>query len=65
MHQRIKAVESRRQLAGSQTEDPRELVGPGPRVVWQIPFPASQVGKSLRLLELDVARAQGFLGAAM
>src|SRR5207249_502871 len=61
MDERVEAVESRRHLIVAQAEDPGELVRPPARVGAHVPFPAAEIGERLRLLELNVARAQGLV----
>src|SRR5207247_7447262 len=64
MDERVEAVESWRNLIVAEAEDPGELVRPPARVGAHVPFPAAEIGERLRLLELNVARAQGLLGPA-
>src|SRR5207247_6641926 len=64
VHERVEAVESRRNLVVAEAEDPDELVRPPARVGPHVPFPAAEIRERLRLLELNVARAQGLLGPA-
>src|SRR5439155_8077994 len=61
MDERVEAVESRWHLIVAQAEDPGELVRPSARVGPHVPFPAAEIGERLRLLELNVARAQGLV----
>src|SRR5712692_1719391 len=61
MDERAKAVESRRHLIMAEAEDLGELVRPSARVGPHVPFPAAEIGERLRLLELNVARAQGLV----
>src|SRR5437899_8493070 len=61
MNERVEPVESRRHLVVADAEDPGELVRPSARVGAHVPFPASEVGEHLRLLQLHLARAQGLV----